>query len=128
VSVSHDGLATITLQSWRIPTYAVLPPEAKHSSRIAEAKKRLNAFRPSSLSERKAAQDLREFLTPVRSKRQRGRPRRITAEDRRSMRRDALQLTQEGKTTDEIVRVLSQRYELRATYTKRILEDASDSD
>jgi hypothetical protein len=44
------------------------------------------------------------------------------------MRRDALQLTQEGKTTDEIVRVLSQRYELRATYTKRILEDASDSD
>jgi hypothetical protein len=97
-------------------------------SRIAEAKKRLNAFRPASFSERRAAQGLREFLTPARSKRQRGRPGRITAEDRVSMHNDALQLRRDGKTTQEIVRMLSQRYQLRASYTKRILEDASDTD
>jgi hypothetical protein len=97
-------------------------------SRIAEAKKKLRAFHPSSLDERRAARGLREFLAVEQPWRGRGRPGRVTADDRRLMHADARQLRQEGKTTDEIVRTLAQRYELRASYTRRILEDASSGE
>jgi hypothetical protein len=39
------------------------------------------------------------------------------------MHTDADRLRQEGKTTDQIVQALAQRYELRFSYTRRILED-----
>lgn len=92
-------------------------------SRITEAKRRLSAFRPSSYTERRAAKGLREFLGVASPKKQRGRPGRTT-EDRLQMHRDADQLRGEGKNTDQIVRVLAQRYELKHSYVRRILEDA----
>ncbi len=94
-------------------------------SRITEAKRRLSAFRPASYTERRAAHGLRELLTCERPKKERGRPGRVRAEDHIQMHAEADQLRQEGKTTDEIVRALAQRYELRPSYTRRILEDAS---
>jgi len=99
--------------------------DADDLSRLAEARKRLDAFRPSTFDERRAQRGLREFLTPERPKRQRGRPCTVTAEDRLQIREDARKLKQEGKTTIEIVLALAQRYELRASYVGRILEDAS---
>ena len=92
-------------------------------SRIAEAKRRLSAFRPGSYTERRAAKGLREFLA-VASPKKRGRPGRTT-DDRLQIHRDADRLRGEGKNTDEIVRILGQRYELRYSYVRRILEDAS---
>jgi hypothetical protein len=91
--------------------------------RITEAKRRLNAFRPMNFDQRRAAQGLRALLTCDRPTRQRGRPGRVTAADRIQMHQDANQLKQEGKTPAQIVRALSQRYELRISYVKRILED-----
>jgi len=40
------------------------------------------------------------------------------------MHREADQLRQEGENTHQIVRALAQTYELRVSYTRRILEDA----
>jgi hypothetical protein len=93
--------------------------------RILEAKRKLSAFQPASYTERRAAQGLRELLTCERPKKERGRPEKVTAEDRIQMHAEADQLRQEGNNTDEIVRILAQRYELRASYTRRILEDAT---
>jgi hypothetical protein len=44
------------------------------------------------------------------------------------MHRDADQLRGERKHTDQIVRILGQRYELKYSYVRRILEDASATD
>jgi hypothetical protein len=95
-------------------------------SRIAQAKRRLGAFRPSSYTERRAAKALREFIA-VASPKKRGRPGRTT-EDRLQMHKDADKLRAEGKNTDEIVRALSQRYELKYSYVRRILEDANHAE
>jgi len=93
-------------------------------SRIMEAKKRLGTFRPATFDQKRAARGLQALLG-CEHKKERGRPGKITAEDRLQMHREADQLRQEGKNTDQIARVLAQRYELRFSYTKRILEDAS---
>ena len=93
--------------------------------RITEAKRKLAGFRPKTYNERSAARGLSELLSGNPVKKERGRPGKITAADRQQMRLEAAQLKQEGNTTDEIVRVLAQRYELRLSYTRRILEDAS---
>jgi hypothetical protein len=95
-------------------------------SRITETKRRLSAFRPTTYAERKAAKGLREFLAVASPKKQRGRPGKTT-EDRLQMHRDADQLRGEGKNTDQIVRILGQRYELKYSYVRRILEDASQA-
>ena len=94
-------------------------------SRIMEAKRRLTTLQPKTFEERRAARGLRALLTCEPPKKERGRPGTIIASDRLQMHEDAQKLRQEGKTTDEIVRILSQRYQLRTSYTKRILEDAS---
>jgi hypothetical protein len=96
-------------------------------SRIMEAKRKLSAFRPTSSTESRAAQGLRALLTCEQPKKERGRPGRVTAADRGQMHAEEDQLRQEGKTTNEIVRILAQRYELRVSYTRRILEDAGQS-
>jgi hypothetical protein len=93
--------------------------------RITEAKRRLGALRAATYDERRAVRGLREFLNSERPKKERGRPGKITVEDRLRMHAEADQLRQEGKTASEIVRALAQRYELRYSYAKRILEDAS---
>jgi hypothetical protein len=96
-------------------------------SKVAEAKKKLRLLQPSTLKERKAVDGLREFLTPEKPKKLRGRPGRVNATDRLQMHADARQLRQEGKCIHEIIGALAQKYELRISYTKRILEDATDS-
>jgi hypothetical protein len=93
--------------------------------RITEAKVRLNAFRPANYYERRAALGLSAFLGGDIPKKKAGRPVRVTAADRDAMHQEADELRQQGKTTRQIVRALSQKYELRLSYTKRILEDAS---
>jgi hypothetical protein len=95
-----------------------------HLSLITEAKGKLNALRPASYDEKRAASALRALLTCEHPKRERGRPGKVTAQDRLQMHKDADQLRDEGRTTDEIVRMLAQRYELRLSYARRILEDA----
>jgi hypothetical protein len=93
--------------------------------RLQEARKRLSAFRPSNFNERRAARELWKVLSPAPPKKQRGRPERITVEDHLQIREDARQLKQEGRSTDQIVHALAQRYELRLSYARRILEDGS---
>lgn len=93
--------------------------------RLSKARQKLSAFRPSSFNERRAVRELWKVLSPEPPKKRRGRPGMVTAEDRRQLREDALQLRQEGKSTKEIVHALAQRYELRLSYVGRILEDAS---
>jgi hypothetical protein len=92
--------------------------------RILDAKKQLAMFQPKNLSERKAHLALQQFFA-LPAKKQRGRPRTVTVAERIQMREDADELRTEGKKPDEIVRILSQRYESRYSYVKRILEDAS---
>jgi hypothetical protein len=91
--------------------------------RIGKARQKLSAFRPSNFNDRRAVRELWKVLSPEPPKRRRGNPGRVTSEDRRQIREDALQLRQEGRSTEEIVRALAQRYELRLSYTRRILED-----
>jgi hypothetical protein len=92
-------------------------------ARIHEAKRRLTAFQPKTFAERKAKRGLLELFT-LRIKNKRGRPGTITTEERCQMGEDARKLRSQGKKQNEIVRILSQRYELRQSYAKRILEDA----
>jgi hypothetical protein len=94
--------------------------------RIEEAKRQLDALQPSSHEQKRAAEGLRARLGWERPNRKRGRP-GSTAADRVQMHKDADQLGQEGKKPDQIVRVLSQRYELMPSYIKRILQDASQT-
>lgn len=91
--------------------------------RIVAARRTLRAFRPSNFNERRAVRELQKLLSPEPPKKQRGRPGRITAEDRLQIRADARQLKQEGKSPDEIVGALAETYELRLSYARRILED-----
>jgi hypothetical protein len=91
--------------------------------RINRAKARLNALHPADYYERRAAFGLRAFLGCAIPEKKAGRPGRVTAEDRDAMHQEADELRQQGKTTRQIVRALSQKYELRLSYTKRILED-----
>lgn len=98
-----------------------------HLSRIMEAKRKLIALRPASHAERRAASGLRALLTCEQPKKERGRPGKVSALDRLQMHKDADQLRREGKKTDEIVRILAQRFELRLSYARRILEDATKS-
>ena len=86
----------------------------------------LSAFRPSNFNERRAAVKLQKLLAPEPLKKQRGRP-GLTAQDRVQMHADAQQLKHEGMSTDEVVRASAQRYEVRLSYARRILEDASQS-
>ncbi len=92
--------------------------------RLTNAKYELNRFRPVTYGERKAAQGLRALLGCELPKKP-GRPGRVEMQDHSEIRKDADQLRQEGKNTDQIVRTLSQRYSLSYSYTKRILEDRS---
>jgi len=94
--------------------------------RVLKAKRRLATFQPKSFDERRAARELRALFSCTPPAKEKGRP-GLKAADRMQMHMEADQLRQEGKTTEEIVRVLAQRYELRRSYTKRILEDASQS-
>jgi len=93
--------------------------------RITKAQEGVRAFRPQTYDERRAVLGLSWFLGCKNTKKQRGRPGKVTAEDRHLMKADAQQLKREGKSTKEIVRALAQRYELRFSYAKRILEDSS---
>lgn len=90
--------------------------------RILKAKKQLAMFQPKNLSERKALQALQQLFT-LPAKKQRGRPSTVTAEERIQLHEDAEKLRSEGKDRNEIIRILSQRYEIRYSYAKRILED-----
>ena len=93
-------------------------------TRFVTVKNKLKAFSPSNFKERKYLRALTELLTLYPPQKQRGRPGRIKAEDRYLIRADAQDLRLEGKSIDAIVRILAQRYELRDSYIKRILEDA----
>jgi hypothetical protein len=90
--------------------------------RIARAKLLLNGLIAHSYYERRAAHELRKFLG-FRIQNKIGRPGSVTVEDRIAIRQDADELRKYGKTRDEIVQALSQKYELRRSYLKRILED-----
>lgn len=94
--------------------------------RLTKARYELNRFRPATYDERKAVQGLRALLGCELPKKL-GRPGRVAMQDHSEIRNDANQLRKEGKSTDQIVRTLSQRYALSHSYTKRILEDSSTS-
>lgn len=90
--------------------------------RITKAKYELNRFYPATYLQKKAARGLRTFLGCELPKKP-GRPGRVSMQDHVEIHKDADKLRQEGKSLDEIVRALSQRYSLSHSYTKRILED-----
>jgi hypothetical protein len=71
-------------------------PSEDDLSRIAQAKRRLSAFRPISYTERRTAKGLREFLAVDSPRKPRGRPGRKT-EDRLQMHKDADQLRGKAK-------------------------------
>jgi hypothetical protein len=96
--------------------------------RITEAKRLVNTQQSSNYIEKRALSGLRAFLGCELVKKGPGRPSTISSEDRAQMHRDAEQLRQDGKTTNQIVRILSQRYDVRMSYAKRILEDAHESE
>jgi transposase len=52
-----------------------------------------------------------------------GRPKRITAVERRQLRQRADELKAAGRSRDDIVAQFSEEFELQLSYVRRILED-----
>ena len=107
-----------------LKTAAVCGLTKRDLSKIEWAKRRLRGLDPSSLPERRAVENLRQILTMEKSKLQPGRPGKVSAADRKQMHIDDDTLRDKGKSRDEIVAILAQRYELSLSYTQRILEDS----
>jgi hypothetical protein len=92
--------------------------------RIQEAKKKLTSTQAMSIEERRAAEGLRNVLSCPRPKKQPGRTAKVTASERIQMRLEGRTLKKEGRSLREIVMNLAQKYEVKPSYAKRILEDA----
>lgn len=92
-------------------------------NKIFRAKKKLTEFQPKNRLERLAKRGLESMLFGIAQKKEAGRPKRITAEDRQQMRQRADELRIPGCTRSEIVSQLAEEYGLGLSYVRRILED-----
>lgn len=92
--------------------------------RLAESRKKLAKFNRVDHVQRRAMRRLREFLFPKPLKRDRGRPVRISPEDRSRIHSEADRLKRAGKTKKEILQALTAHYCLEPSYLLRIMEDA----
>lgn len=89
--------------------------------KIQEKKEKLAAFIPSNHLERTAKRALESLLKLPVKKKQAGRPGRISAEERKELRRRAKALESSGQTRNNIVAQFAEEYELRYSYVRRIL-------
>lgn len=92
-------------------------------NKIQEAKKRLALFDPLDHTERVAKRGLESLFSLKNRAKGAGRPKRISAEERRQLRQRADKLKASGQTRDDIVAEFSEEFELRHSYVRRILED-----
>ena len=96
-------------------------------NKIQEAKKRLVSFNPSDHTERMAKRGLESLFSLKKRAKSAGRPKRITAEERRQLRQRAEELKAAGRSRDDIVAQFSEEFELGHSYVRRILEDRSET-
>jgi hypothetical protein len=92
-------------------------------NKIQEAKKRLDSFNPSNHTERIAKRGLESLFSLKKRAKSAGRPKRISAEERRQLRQRADELKAAGRSRDDIVAEFSEEFELQHSYVRRILED-----
>lgn len=92
-------------------------------SKIQEAKKRLASFNPSIHTEPMAKRGLESLFSLKGQAKSAGRPKRISAKERRQLRQRADKLKAAGQSRDDIVAQFSEEYELHLSYVRRILED-----
>lgn len=91
--------------------------------KIHEAKKNLAAFKPKDRMERMAKRSLEELLSSKPSKKDSGRPSRISVVERKELRQIANKMLAAGAKRDEIVAEFAEEFGLRLSYVQRILED-----
>ena len=91
--------------------------------KIIEAKRRLASFNPSNHTERMAKRGLVTMFSLKEQGKSAGRPKRISAEERRQLRQRADEMKAAGRSRDDIVAQFSEEYELQLSYVRRILED-----
>ena len=96
--------------------------------RIFEAKKRLAPFNPSNHTERMAKRGLESLFSFKDHAKSAGRPKRISAEERRQLRQRAVEMRAAGRKRDDIVAQFSEEYELQLSYVRRILEDRREAE
>lgn len=91
--------------------------------RIVEAKRQLAKFQPSNRLERIAKRGLETLFSYPTSKKEAGRPSRISAQERQDLRTRARDMLAAGKTRHEIESQFAEEYELGLSYVRRIIED-----
>jgi len=91
--------------------------------RIVEAKRQLAKFQPSNRLERIAKRGLETVFSYPPSKKEAGRPSRISAQERQELRTRAREMLGAGKTRREIESQFAEEYELGLSYVRRIIED-----
>jgi hypothetical protein len=96
-------------------------------NKIQEAKKTLACFNPSSHTERNAKRGLESLFSVEKLAKSAGRPKRISAEERRQLRQRADEMKAAGQSRDDIAAQFSEEFELGHSYVRRILEDRSET-
>lgn len=91
--------------------------------KIHQAKQKLAAFQPINRIERMAKRSLEELLSSKPSKKDAGRPSRISVMERKELRQRANKMLAVGAKKDEIVAEFAEEYGLGLSYVQRILED-----
>lgn len=91
--------------------------------KIHQAKRNLATFQPQNRTERMAKRALEELLSSKPSKKDAGRPSRISVMERQELRQRADQMLAAGSKRDEIVAEFAEEYGLGLSYVRRILED-----
>ena len=91
--------------------------------KIFKAKKRLASFNPSNHIERMAKRGLVTLFSLKEQAKSAGRPKRISAEERRQLRQRADEMKAAGRSRDDIVAQFCEEHELHFSYVRRILED-----
>ena len=91
--------------------------------KIYQAKRNLAAFQPQNRMERMAKRALEDLLSSKPSKKDAGRPSRISVMERQELRQRADQMLAAGSKRDEIVAEFAEEYGLGLSYVRRILED-----
>jgi hypothetical protein len=91
--------------------------------KIRQAKTKLAAFQPTNRMERMAKRSLEELLSSKSSKKDSGRPSRISVVERTELRQRTNKMLAAGAKRDEIVAEFAEEYGLRLSYLQRILED-----
>jgi hypothetical protein len=96
--------------------------------KIQEAKKKLAQYHPTDHTGRRAKRALETLFSSKAHTKEAGRPKRISAEERRELRQRANKMEVAGQNRSDIVAQFSEEYELRPSYVRRILEDHSKAE